>query len=163
MCNNFLKLNDSKTEFIILGTAQNIENLSDWTVTVGDNEIFPSTCARNIGAYMDSAMSMKTHVKNTIRACYAVICNNQNQEISHIRCCKKLVHAFVSSRLDNLNSLLVNIPDFLLKKLQMILNNAARIVAMKRRLDHITPTLIELHWLPVQCHINLIFFLLVFK
>ena len=88
---------------MILGTPLNVENVSGWTVTVGDNEIFPSTCARNIGAYMDSAMSMKTHVKNTIRACYA-----QLYAIAKIRnyltldAAKKLVHAFVSSCLDNL-------------------------------------------------------------
>ena len=164
MCRNFLKLNDSKTEFIIFGTPQNLENVSGWTVTVGDNEILPSACARNIGAYMDSALKMTTHVNNTIRACYA-----QLNAIAKIRryltleAAKKLVHAFVSSRLDNLNSLLINIPDFRLKRLQMILNNAARIVAMQKRSDHIMPILIELHWLPVQCRIEYKIILLVFK
>ena len=32
----------------------------------------------------------------------------------------------------------------------MVQNHAARVVSLSRKFDHITPTLNELHWLPVR-------------
>ena len=45
------------------------------------------------------------------------------------------------------NSLLLGLPKRLLKRLQFVLNSAARFISMKKKHDHITETLIELHWL----------------
>jgi len=161
---NFLKLNDSKTEFVIFGAPQDIALVTGWTVTIGDAEIFPSKSARNIGAYMDVALNMRTQINNGIRACYA-----QLRAISKIRkhltvdATKMLVHAFITSRLDNLNSLLYKVPDCLLRKLQLVQNNAARLITKKRKSDHISPTLIALHWLPITYRIQYKLLLLVFK
>ena len=66
---NYLKLNDSKTEFVIFGTQIDLAKVSGWTVTVGNSEILPSKSARNIGAFMDSALNMETHINNIIRSC----------------------------------------------------------------------------------------------
>ena len=63
---------------------------------------------------------------------------------------EKLMHAFVSSRLDNCNSLLLNVPAVQITKLQRVQNSAARIVLRRRKSDSITDTLKELHWLPVK-------------
>ena len=60
---NYFKLNDSKTEFVIFGTQIDLAKVSGWTVTVGNSEILPSKSARNIGAFMDSALNMETHVR----------------------------------------------------------------------------------------------------
>lgn len=59
MESNYLKLNDSKTEFMIFGAPKDVAQVSAWTVTVGDHEILPSTSARNIGAYLDTEMRME--------------------------------------------------------------------------------------------------------
>ena len=63
---------------------------------------------------------------------------------------EKLMHAFVSSRLDNCNSLLLSVPAAQIAKLQRVQNAAARIVLRKKKSDSITDTLKELHWLPVK-------------
>ena len=36
MENNFLKLNDTKTEFIMFGTPKDVGKVVEWTVDVGD-------------------------------------------------------------------------------------------------------------------------------
>ena len=61
-----------------------------------------------------------------------------------------LVHAFISCRLDQCNSLFYGLPESQLNKLQRIQNSAARLVTLSRKHDHITPLL---HWLPIRYRI----------
>ena len=63
---------------------------------------------------------------------------------------EKLIHAFVSSRIDSCNALLFGIPEKDISKLQIVQNSAARIVERARGRDPITPMLTRLHWLPVD-------------
>ena len=62
---------------------------------------------------------------------------------------KTLVHAFISSRLDYCNSLLVGTADCVIRKLQGVQNAAARLIIRTRKFDHIK-FLWDLHWLPVH-------------
>ncbi|KAK3730504.1 hypothetical protein QZH41_015707 [Actinostola sp. cb2023] len=73
----------------------------------------------------------------------------------------RLMHAFVTSRLDQSNSLLYGLPDCEIKKLQRVLNVAARIVVKSN--DCSLDILKSLHWLPVRARINYKILLLVFK
>ena len=50
----------------------------------------------------------------------------------------------------NCNALLYGLPDYLIQRLQYVLNAAAKVITCKRKFDHDTPLLIELHWLPVS-------------
>ena len=50
-----------------------------------------------------------------------------------------------------------------LDKLQRTQNAAARVLSKTRKYDHITPTLIELHWLPVRQRIQFKILLLTWK
>ena len=54
------------------------------------------------------------------------------------------------SRIDYCNSLLFGVATIHLAKLQRLQNTAARLVCYVPRHEHITPTLIRLHWLPVN-------------
>jgi hypothetical protein len=60
-----------------------------------------------------------------------------------------LVHAFITSKLDNCNSLLYELPKFLIDRLQNVQNCAARLVTGSKKYDHITPLMKQLHWLPI--------------
>ena len=63
---------------------------------------------------------------------------------------KSIVQAVIMSRIDYCNSLLVGVPAVQLSKLQRLQNAAARLVSNVAKYDHITPTLVKLHWLPVR-------------
>ena len=70
---------------------------------------------------------------------------------------------YISTRIDNCNSLLVNLPACSLQKLQRVLNTAARIVSLRPKRDDIIPVLISLHWLPIEHRIHYKIMLLVFR
>ena len=100
----------------------------------------------------------------TLKMCDALV-SRHLKWISDIRkyitadAAKHLVHAFVTSRLDNGNSLLYGLPSSMIYKLQMVQHAAARVITRTRKFHSITPVLKELHWLPV--HKRVIFKLLV--
>jgi hypothetical protein len=46
---NMLKLNTDKTEVIVFASNRNADIIRDISMTVGDSQIDPSTCVRNLG------------------------------------------------------------------------------------------------------------------
>ena len=71
MVSHYLKLNDSKTEFMIFGSPHDTTKVTPSADSLGITEIFPSSSARNTGAFLDPELNMRSHINNTIRACYA--------------------------------------------------------------------------------------------
>jgi len=61
-------------------------------------------------------------------------------------CLRLLVASLVHTRLDYGNFVLVELPAYLQRRLQSVLNAVARLVYRLRRYDHVTDALITLHW-----------------
>lgn len=76
---------------------------------------------------------------------------------------ERLIHAFITSRLDYCNSLYLGLQLSLIQRLQLVQNAAARLLSGTRRQDHITPILANLHWLPVKYRIVFKILLYTFK
>ena len=57
MINNKLKINDSKTEFIIFGSPLLKQNLSDLSVSVGDMQVSSSSKVRDISVVFDQYLT----------------------------------------------------------------------------------------------------------
>ena len=110
MRQNFLTLNSDKTEVILIGTRQQLTKLQDFqaelSLTVRDTCVLPVEKARNIGAIFDSNLSLEAHV-NICHVSYLHI-RNISQICSYLPQAdiETLVHAFIPSRLDQLNSVL---------------------------------------------------------
>jgi len=163
MTNNMLKLNQDKTELVVISSKFHPRPFID-SVLVGDECICPKVSARNLGVILDECLSMEEHIRR--------ICSVSQYHLRNIAKIRKyltneateiLIHAFISSKLDNCNSLLYGLPKCLISQLQSIQNTAARIVTSTKKFDHITPALFRLHWLPVQFRISFKILLLVYK
>uniref|UniRef100_A0A8D3CNL5 Reverse transcriptase domain-containing protein n=1 Tax=Scophthalmus maximus TaxID=52904 RepID=A0A8D3CNL5_SCOMX len=164
MTYNFLLLNSEKTEVIILGPKHLRETLSDHIVTLDGITLASSSTVRNLGVTFDQDMSFDSHIKQVSRTAFFHLRNIKNiRNILSQKDAEKLVHAFVTSRLDYCNSLLLGCPNKSVKSLQLIQNAAARVLTGTRKRDHISPVLESLHWLPVKFRIEFKILLLTYK
>jgi hypothetical protein len=133
-------------------------------IQLSSTSIPVSTSIVDLGVSIDSQLTMSNHVASVGRSC----CFHLRQLRAVRRsvtmdAAKTLVYAFVGRRIDNCNSLLSGISDGLIRRLQLVHNAAARLVTGLRKFDPITPTLRDLHWLPVRQRINYKITLLVYK
>jgi hypothetical protein len=64
------------------------------------------------------------------------------------------MQGLVLSRLDYCNALYGGLANTLIMKLQRVQNMAARIITRTGKYEHITPVLIDLHWLPISRRIQ---------
>ena len=76
-----------------------------------------------------------------------------------------LVHSLIVSKVDtgNCNSLFIGLPNVILKKVQSVLNRAARLIFNMPPRVPTTSSLIELHWLPLKARIEFKICLITFK
>ena len=159
-----LLLNDEKTEFLVIGTRQQLSKVNISSITVGNSAIMKSSVVRNLGSYIDDKLSMNSHINK--------VCNASFYYLHDIRRIRKhlsrdssetLIHAFVSSRLDYCNSLLYGLPQVQIDKIQRVQNAAARLIFQQPKFCHITPVLSQLHWLPIKYRIEFKILLMTFK
>ena len=62
MHDNKLKLNDAKTDYIVLGTPVGLNKIQSMSLHVGTQQIPASKSVRNIGAYFDDHLTMDKQV-----------------------------------------------------------------------------------------------------
>ena len=151
LLSNNLLLNDKKTEFLICGTPQQVSKLQTENIKVINANICPVDAARNLGVWFESHLTFNRHISDVCKNSFYHLFN-----IRHIRkhltreSTEKIIHAFITSRLDYCNSLFLGLPDNQLSKLQRVQNACARLVCNSPRFSHCSPLLHELHWLPVK-------------
>ena len=106
-----LKLNSNKTEFLILGTRQQLEKVITSHLVVGDSRISPSTKVKNLGSWFDPNLDMISHINNICSSSFYYLYNIRRirKYLSH-QSAISLIHAFITSKLDYCNSLLRGLP-----------------------------------------------------
>ena len=162
--NNFLKLNEAKTELLLVGQKSRLSNIPPARLNIKTHTVEPSSSVRDLGVVFDSTLAMTDHVSNTVRSCFYHLRN-----LSRIRPCLTdtalvtAIHAFVTSRLDYCNALLSGVPLKLVSRLQRVQNAAAKLVKRARKFDHVSPLLQQLHWLPIKNRIVFKILCLTFK
>ena len=164
MRDNMLKLNDNKTEFLLIQSKHNTKVPEVTSLHVGDADVKAVSCARNIGVMLDDKLTMVDHIKSVCKSSYFHLRNiAQARRYLTQEATSTLVHSFVTSKLDGLNALYYGLPDRVIHKLQLLQNHAAKLVVKKKKQDHVMPILHSLHWLPVQYRISFKILLLTYK
>jgi hypothetical protein len=159
-----LKLNDDKTEFMVISSKHILSKINDLSFHIGSAGVHPAECARNLGVMMDCVMNMNAQVRAICRSAYfhlhniGAIRKYLTKEVT-----AQLIHSFVTSRLDYCNCLLYGITDKSLNRLKKVQNTAARIITLSKKYDNITPIFKDLHWLPIHLRIHFKILLITYK
>ena len=152
LSSNRLKFNADKTEFIWLGTRQQLRKITQQSLDINGVSLLPVSKVRDLGVILDDELTMKAHVNHVVSGSFY-----QLRQLRSVQRClpfdarRALVTAFISSRLDYCNATLYGVAAGNIHRLQVVMNAAARLVTKTGRYEHITPVLRDLlHWLPVQ-------------
>ena len=135
MTGSKLKLNPSKTEFLLIGTKLQREKFLN---------NFPCLLP-----------NFRKHISQTCRACFYHIRDMRRIRKSlSLDLAKQIAVALISSKLDYCNSLFHNMPEKDIARLQRVQNCLARVVTKAPRFSRSIPILKRLHWLPVKFRIH---------
>ena len=146
MITNKLKINDDKTEFLIITKPHLVSHEKDLKMEIGSHLVAVSKDAKNLIVYFDLTLSMKRQIN--------CVSSSMLYHLRNIGCIRRLltrettamlIHSLVTSRLDYFNVLHHGIPDKQLNKPQRVQNVAARILTCTKKFDHITLVLKSLH------------------
>ena len=150
---NMLKLNDNKTELMLVTSnrTKHLHNLPT-SITIGNAQIPFKKSVKNLGIKLDCHPTMNAHVSNIARTCYFEL-----RRLASIRrfltstATATLVSAFCFlSRIDYCNSQLFGSTHDVTSHLQRVQNYAARVILRLPKSSSITIHLKSLHWLPVK-------------
>ena len=144
-----LKLNDNKTEFMMIGSRQQLEKVSVAELSVGDISVAPASTVRNLGVLFDRNLKFYAQITKTCTGYYYLHNIRKIRKYLTLDSTRCLVHTLVMGRVDYCNSLLYGLPRNNINKLQRLQNMAARLITNTPRFCHITPVLCQLHWLPI--------------
>ena len=160
-----LKLNDEKTECMIFGSTNEIKKYDQFSeITIGSSVIKIKSVVRNLGVLIDKNLTMKDQILQTVKQC-----NYHIRNIAFVRkyltedILKKIMCSYVLSRLDYCNTVYNGLPNYLLKKLQVVQNRAARLIKGLSPRERVTPALMEMHWLPLKARVEYKTILLTYK
>ena len=148
---NQLKMNDAKTEFIVLGTSYNLRKNTLNNIKIGETKIHRTSKIKFLEVYLDEQLILKDYIQNkTKKANYTLMLICNICKYINIDPTKMLLCTLVLSQLDYVDSILSRTLTTTITPYQTIQNFAARIAYKKSRREHVYTCLQELHWLPVK-------------
>ena len=160
-----LKLNESNIEIMLIkgnlrtNVTQEISNLD-----VEASTLAPVNIVQNLGIIFDPKLSFKKQTDMAVKNCNFQIRNLYAiRKLLYRKCLHVLVHSLVIPKTDYCNSLYVCLPNYLLRKLQSVINRSAIIIYSLPSQVPTTFYLIRLHWLPIKARIVFKICLLAFK
>ena len=155
MIQNKLKINDSKTEFLVLTSSFLKQHFNDLNISVGNSRIAPSINARNFGVIFDNHMSFDKQINSICKSAFFHLRNiGSIGNMLTDDACSQLIHSLVTVRIDYCNSLLYGMPDSTLFRLQKVLKTAARIPKKILKFSYITDK--DLHWLKLRITVKIL-------
>ena len=103
---NYLKLNEEKTEVIVVSITTSGHKLIE-SIDIGGNELKPASVVKSLGILIDDSASFGEQVNNVCKTSFYIL-----RKVSRMRifltkeAVTTLVHSLITSKLDYCNSLL---------------------------------------------------------
>ena len=105
MSNNFLKLNEDKTEILLVGPTTKREMMLN---NMGTLTPWIKSEVTSLGVILDSDLSFKSHISKVTKTSFFHLRNIAKvRPFINQKDAERLIHAFISSRLDYCNALFI--------------------------------------------------------
>ena len=112
MESNRLQLNTDKTELLWCATARRQDQLPSAPLRTGTCSVYRASSVRDLGIFIDANLTMQTHVRKTVSACFAVMRQPTGIRRSvPVDAYKSLIISLVISGLDYGNATLYGFPN----------------------------------------------------
>ena len=120
MRTNLLKLNDDKTEFVLVGTRNKLVKVTpNIKIQIGDDIIGPTNTIRNLGYFWNCYMKDNHHENKLSSSLFLTLRNiSRRHDLLETETTNILIQALVMSRIDYCNSVLLGASKYNLDKLQ---------------------------------------------
>src|SRR6218665_814300 len=139
MSSNRLRLNSAKTQFIWLGTRQQLARLDMAALSDAFSLLSFSSSVRDLGVTLDCQLTFATHINHLSRDCFYQLRQLRTVTRSLTQSATStLVHAFVANRLDYCCSLYAGLPACRLGSLDRVLRSAARLIGGIPKFGHVS-------------------------
>ena len=155
MDHNRLKMNSDKTEFILIGSRQQLQNCHSKQINIYSENIVKSETIEYLGAWIESNLSFKKHI--TERCKMAMLNLHKLKQIRKFlnqETCHTLVCGLVLTHLAYANAILADLPNIEIAKMQQVQNIAAKLVMGADNYTSLIECRIKLHRLPVREKFN---------
>ena len=148
---NCLKLNASKTQYVVFCTRQMQRQMPDVALSVGDAVVTPAASLKNLGVTMDRNLTWAQHVNEIAQKCNKIVFPLIKHSASLSQdVLVKLVETLVVPHLIYCASIWGGLCKNQRQRLQKVLNRAARMATKTARRTHITPVLRQLGWRTIE-------------
>ncbi len=134
---NILHFKESKTEIMIFGP--------NCTNKVSNTDLGPllphvKSTVKNLGVILDMDFKLDKQINSVKSSFYQLRLLSKVKTFLSFNNFERLIHVFISSRLDYCNALYVGVNQASLSRLQLVQNAAARLLTRTRKQEHV--------WLP---------------
>ena len=144
---NSLKMNQNKTDFMLVGSKQNLKKSAGFNFQNCDSTLQPSATVKLLGVTIDAELSWDAHVKRVVKKCNGILISLfKFRHYFSQDAMKILIQTYVFPHITYCLCVWGGAAKGLLHKIQKLINFAARIVTGFRKHHHITPALNSLKW-----------------
>ena len=151
MDENRLKMNTSKTKFILFGSRQQFTKTALSLLNVAGETVEGGSFIKYLGAFLDNNLSMEKHVSNICaKATANIVKVKAIRNLLTNETAKTLMVGLVLSHLDANNGTPIELPGTQICRLQLTQNYASKVACKKRKYDSASECLMTLHWLPMK-------------
>ena len=150
-CHHRMKVNEQKTQMIVLGTHQMLRNTPAVTLSFNGSLIHESETVKNLGVTIDRNLTYQPHVDALNRKCTGMLMAlNHARHVIPSDTLATLVNALVISVVRYCLSVYGSCNNSQMHRIQKIINFGARVVSGRRRHDHISDVVHRLGWMSAE-------------
>ena len=134
-----------KPEVVIFEKETTVKQLQ-----IGKSVISSRSAATSLGCILNSKLNMSQHVSRVCKSVnYYLHCIRKIRNFISMDACRLLVHTLLMVRLDYCNALLCGAREVVIRQLEQLQRQAARVVCKKYNNEHNCVT--ELMWVCIGC------------